>query len=321
MNVFCFPIRHQNKIIEINKKIIESLGHQVYPLKSVYRPNFFFDFDKVVVLNWVEDQPYIDSYGFFKSWIYFFFYLTTIICCKLTSRKIIWIKHNYKPHVNRSKTRRYNITCCLMKILNIKETTLESYIGDDYIPHPLYLNDEELGKLASNVKKDEQIKVAFFGHVKRYKGLHQALSVWPRSVPLTICGKVESDTYENELLAIISSRNLKVTVDSSFLGDSELENLLLETTHVFLPHEANTMISSGSFYHAISYGCNILATNSEFSKHKSLVHDFISINDLQNLSLTELQRNFRHRKEVISESLHYYSRRKLRESWDLRLNK
>ena len=320
MNVFCFPIRHQNKIIEINKEIIESLGHQVYPLKSVYQPKFFFDFDKAVILNWVEDQPYIDSYGFFKSWIYFFFYLTTIICCKLTSRKIIWIKHNFKPHINKKFSYRHMITCYLMNIFNIKETTLEDYVGAHYIPHPLYLDDEELTSLAESCQTTNKIKVTFFGHIKRYKGLHQALRIWPKDIPLSICGKIESPNYKRELLDIVNRRNINVVINEGFVEDSELENLLLETSHVFLPHEANTMISSGSFYHAITYGCNILATKSAFSMSKFKEHNFISISNLGSVNLNTLQRSVVQRREVMSDALDHYSRVKIRKSWNFILN-
>tara|TARA_R110001583_G_scaffold107231_1_gene255789 strand:- start:1827 stop:2792 length:966 start_codon:yes stop_codon:yes gene_type:complete len=320
MKVFFFPIRHQNKIIKINKEIIESLGHEVFALKYVYEIKHFFDFDKIIILNWIEDQPYITSYSILKSWLYFLFYLVTIICCKLTSRKIIWIKHNYKPHTNKPNSYRHSVTCYLMTLLNIKETTLENYLGDHYIPHPLYLSDEELNFLASNSETKAEVMVVFFGHVKRYKGLHEALKVWPKDVPLSICGKVESGTYKQELLNIIMSRNINITIEDRFLEESELESLLISASHIFLPHEANTMISSGSFYHAISYGCNILATKSEFSESKYFLHNFVLISDLSSLSLAALKESLIQRNEVIHESLKYYSRFRLKKVWDSILN-
>tara|TARA_R110001583_G_scaffold172679_1_gene326461 strand:- start:4256 stop:5221 length:966 start_codon:yes stop_codon:yes gene_type:complete len=316
MKVFCFPFRYQNKIIQINNEVLESLDCDVFPLKSVYKLNNILDTKKIIVLNWIEDQPYLKSYGLVKSWIYFFYYIFTIIFCKITSEKIIWIKHNFNPHIKSSTAYRHLITCTLMRFLNIKETTLESYVGDAYIPHPLYLNDTELRGLAAKIEDSDKVKVAFFGHVKRYKGLHDALELWPKNISLQIYGELESASYKKELVSIIKRRNINVRIHDGFLTDVELERLLLSTSHVFLPHEANTMISSGSFYHAISYGCNILATKSEFSENKSRKHDFVNIYDLDKLQLSNLENTMLQRRYIISESLRCYSRSKLRNCWN-----
>ena len=116
------------------------------------------------------------------------------------------------------------------------------------------------------------------------------------------------------------SRNINITIEDRFLEESELESLLISASHIFLPHEANTMISSGSFYHAISYGCNILATKSEFSESKYFLHNFVLISDLSSLSLAALKESLIQRNEVIHESLKYYSRFRLKKVWDSILN-
>ena len=113
---------------------------------------------------------------------------------------------------------------------------------------------------------------------------------------------------------------MNVIVKDGFVNDEDLENLLLETTHVLLPHEDNAMISSGSFYHAISYGCNIISVESDFSAHKATLHSFVTINHVGNLTLKSLTDNYVPKERVIQDSLRVYSRETLTNSWKDLLN-
>jgi hypothetical protein len=315
MHVFYFPYRYQNKIIQINTDILRSIGCKVSPLADVYKWQNLTNLKKVVVLNWVEDQPYLKSYGFIKSWAYFTYYFLTILFCKLTCSEIIWIKHNFKPHARDKNAWRYRLTTSLLKFVKAKQLAHEDYYDSTYLPHPLYLDDEELKRFSTKFVEPMDIKVAFFGHVKKYKGLHKTLLHWSKDIPLEIRGKFESEEYKKQILDTINSRNLNVIVKDGYVSDEDLETLLLQTTHVLLPHEDNSMISSGSFYHAISYGCNVLALESDFSKHKASKHRFVTTSDIEKLTLECLERNYVSKQRVILDSLAVYSRETLTTYW------
>jgi beta-1,4-mannosyltransferase len=46
---------------------------------------------------------------------------------------------------------------------------------------------------------------------------------------------------------------------------------------VVMVHKDKSMVTSGSFYHALTFGCNVLASESAFTSHKAKQHDFIHL--------------------------------------------
>ena len=75
------------------------------------------------------------------------------------------------------------------------------------------------------------------------------------------------------------------------------------------------MISSGSFYHAVGEGCNILTNNSAFGREKSERHSFVHIIDIKHLSKNLLQDIFVSRGEVLEEVVSFYGEDKVINAW------
>ena len=75
------------------------------------------------------------------------------------------------------------------------------------------------------------------------------------------------------------------------------------------------MISSGTFYHAISYGCNILVTESKFGLQKSSEHGFVHIYRPEKLSKRRLDSIFVTKQDVYAEALKHFGQESVVASW------
>jgi hypothetical protein len=191
-------------------------------------------------------------------------------------KKIVWIRHNFRPH-NHDNLKRYKFMCFFLnKISNLK-ITHRPIIGYGYLPHPTYPNHTPL---TSNAKRE--IDYLYFGAIKRYKGIPNLLLNWPKDKKLFIRGACEDNFLDEEILSIVKKRNLVVDYKNVFLTKSELDTLLLKTKVVVLPHLDNSMIVSGAFYHAASFGANIMLRNSDFYKY--LTEKFSFVHNLDDFS-------------------------------------
>ena len=80
------------------------------------------------------------------------------------------------------------------------------------------------------------------------------------------------------------------------------------------------MISSGSFYHAIGEGCNVLINESEFGRVKNGQHSFVHLVDTSNLSEKKLQSMFVPKREVLEEVIACYGEDKVVNAWKVILS-
>jgi hypothetical protein len=228
--------------------------------------------DTVAILNWFESKVSHSRFpllGFLKS-VLILFYL------KLTCSKVIWVKHNHKPHDAKGSLAK-KLTeyieqlmqgVCNPILTHDKVAGLESVV----VPHPLYLRHP-----ISNPEVQRDIEFLIFGQVKRYKNLSALFNIWPASVPLKLVGKSESDSLRQELLGIIKERGLAVSWDDRFIPDEELNALLQRTQFAILPHSEDSMIVSGAFYHSITFGCNVLMADNAFARNMQARHSFCHI--------------------------------------------
>lgn len=310
---FMYPHRSQNEFLDLNKKALRKLGYDVRPTN--------FDFVKfliaspkqaIVILNWVEDRVYGRSYK--RVVQYFVKMIALVIFSKVFAKKTVWIKHNFKPHNSTASMKRFKFICGLYSFLKIKPVALEEYFDTPALIHPLYKTDNALLENIGS-SKDYENDVIFFGGIKPYKNLDLVLRHWPHSLSLNIVGKCSDASYTGKLNSIIVERRLNVTWDNRFVSRDELDDLLKVSKFVLLPHSDGTMISSGSFYHAIGEGCNVLTNDSAFGKDKRERHSFVHVMDIKSLSRDILDDIFVPRDKVIEEVISCYGEDKVIDAW------
>ena len=317
MKLYLYPSRSQNAFLALNKKALGELGYTVKPVdKAFVRDLLRMKKDATVVLHWVEDRVYGRTYR--TVFQYFFKMVALIIFSGIFAKKVVWVRHNFQPH-NGSKTNyRYRFLCWLYKLMSIKPVSLEEYYSSPSLLHPLYKNDDQLLKEIDNsdiIEPGKSHLVVFFGAVKRYKNLHQVLDTWPQHIPLKIAGRCGDKEYEAFLLDKIAELDLHVVWDNVFLSDEALNDVLKNTKFVLLPHADNTMISSGSFYHAIGEGCNVLTNTSRFGLAKSKMHEFVTIYDPAVLSEAYLNLIHQDRTKVMHDALASYGNKPVLNAW------
>ncbi len=316
---FMYPPRSQNEFLNLNKKALQKLGYDVQPTDLTFIRYLLFHPKKaIVILNWVEDRVYGRSY---KTAVqYFFKMISLVIFSKVCAKKVIWVKHNFRPHNTKGSTKRFDFLCKLYSALNIPPVSLESYFSSPSLIHPLYKPDNELIRDSEAIENESTIDVLFFGGIKPYKNLDKVLIDWPSSIPLKIAGKCSDQSYTRMLENIINERSLNIDWDNRFLSSDELNEMLKASKFVLLPHSDNTMISSGSFYHAIGEGCNILVNASQFGKVKSEQHSFVHLVDIGKISKDMLRTRFVPKREIRKEVLACYGEKRVVEAWNMVLN-
>ena len=133
---------------------------------------------------------------------------------------------------------------------------------------------------------------------------------------MLIAGACDDIAYAQRLEAIIEERGLEVECRFGYLSDHALEGILKSYDFIVLAHEDNRMISSGTFYHAITFGCNLLCLPSKFTLAKAAEHDFVHVLTPSEFTPDNIERlPLIPRKQVMQEALLHYSREKIRNAW------
>ncbi|EIZ1360375.1 hypothetical protein MOS07_000586 [Vibrio vulnificus] len=267
--IFVYPSGlSQNKYIDNIIQVWEKCGHSVVSWKSI-RP---FQRKSIGIISFMEDELYSSNRFFLLTLVKV---LTISIVFRICTAKLIWIRHNIKPHNVDYPPKVYRLFCRWLKFIsnNVVTHEIESRVyATDYIPHPLYnLN------LRSSTN-NRTIEYLIFGQVKRYKGIAEFLNRWPIDKQLLILGNCTDKCYRDEIYRIIDSMP-NVKFDCRYIPSTELDEVLLNTKYVILPHEDNSMIVSGSFFHAVSAGTNIIMSRSGFAEKMNNRFSFVSIND------------------------------------------
>lgn len=102
--VVCYPFdSKKNKYLEINKGIWEELGFDVIPYSDLNLRLFFDRKNTVTVVNWLEDSIVSRGKGTVKA-NRFIKKIILLAFFRILSKKLIWVRHNYKPHNLKKKT-------------------------------------------------------------------------------------------------------------------------------------------------------------------------------------------------------------------------
>ncbi len=312
MKIVFVPFKHNNDYIEINKEAISTLGLRPVPfsLKALFESSIR---RYPLVLNWVEDKPYGSHLSGSQRFTTFLKCILLVVMGAFFFSRTISVRHNFKPHNIEGKGLYFTFLRGLMYKLGYKVVSLEEYEGGG-LHHPLYLDDEKM-EVPIEPCGSEPFSYMFFGAIKPYKGVDVFLKTWPSDRYLKILGKCNDREYEKVLHKIILERGLKITWENSFLPIERLNKELSVTNFVIMNHLDNTMISSGSFYHAISFGCNIIAAPSKFITGKGEQHQFVHIYGDLNVDLPKFEAAYVCKNKVRKEAKSRYSRQKLSEKW------
>lgn len=316
--IYISPYENQNEFISILKNIFSDMGFLVQDMEEITAIKSNARRGELAVINWLEDSPCYEN-SFFKSFKTFVRTIKKAVLLKRRTKKVFWIRHNYRPHDRNLGQTFSRILTWLFTLLDFHVLVLESTFEGDLVLHPLYVTDEEASEIIKKIstsQSEKPDKVLFFGAIKPYKNLHVALDTWPQDLPLLIIGKCSDKSYFEKLLKIVDDKGLKVTLKNTFLSKEDLEELLLDYSYILIPHQDKTIISSGTFYHAISFGCKIITLPSSFSKHKAAQHNFVLVNeDFTNLG-TVIELNKINRSEVILDALEKYGRVECMKAWE-----
>lgn len=221
------------------------------------------------VLNWYEDKLGWDREHQSKVLVKAILLLALI---RLRCAKVVWVRHNFWPHGMPRRSIRQRILLFFMRLLTTSTVT-HRVVADDrstVVPHPLYFD----GDLPDTTR---DIDYLYFGLISRYKGLDRLLASWPARHRLVIAGEIRDAALSDALKQCVAERQLDVEFIDRFLPSVELEALLLRTRFVVLPHLEGTAIVSGSFYHAISFGANIVARDGAFGRAVKEAFSFVSL--------------------------------------------
>jgi len=274
--LYCYP-RYDgtNEYLRCCERIWNKCGYLVYPLPRIRSLiKSILNRESILILNWMEDNVAGNKSGFIKLCKL----IVTAIVLRISFRRIIWVRHNYKPHLSYN---RYFYWIAI-KVLNLISDDIVTHrpvtnIKSRYIPHPLYTEFYE------NLNGERDIEFLLFGAVKPYKKIDILLESWPTNESLLIAGYCNDQGLEDRIRNIIHSRQLKVTWINEFLTYEALCGLIKRAKFTVLSHQDESMIVSGAFYHAISYGSNILTIENAFYYEYISQYDFVKSFDYQNL--------------------------------------
>jgi len=210
---------------------------------------------EVVVLNWLEDRLGGKEYqlvAYIKA-------LSLLVLCRCAFNRVIWVRHNAKPH---KSVNSFLYTSLIFFLKNISHACVTHRevegINSLYVPHPLYYVNR------IGVGKDSHVNYLIFGRIEKYKGIVELLEVWPSDSQLRILGRSVDKKLTDEILEVISRRRLNVIWKNEFIDSIELGAEIESSKCVVIPNSSETMYVSGVFFHALSFNKPVLVRNGNF---------------------------------------------------------
>lgn len=281
--IFCYPpLLQHNDYLKQNIKTWESLGYVVLPWTELLKKimNIKGWRRDILVLNFYENIIN-GRFPVFRLFLAVFF----LILSKLLTRKIVWVRHNFIPHeFDKKKSVMFEffvrfiglISCC-----TVTHRPTESIKADYIIPHPLY--DHVI--TCDNQGENSEIRFLYFGQVRKYKGLVELLTNWPKVSSLLMLGYCSDSKLESDIRDIIKNRNLDVHWENGFVPKKDLDTTISLSQFVIIPHVDNSMVVTGALFHAMSLGANLLIKDGEFGRWAEEEYPFIHIYDDNSLEL------------------------------------
>lgn len=238
-----------NDYLNSCRRIWACCGFESKPLGG-FRENFLNirKREELLILNWFEDRiggskrPYM---ALLKSMLF-------LVVLRIKFRKVVWVRHNIFPHSKYVKSH-HEILIWLLHRLSDKSVVHRHGLSKEYhyVSHPLYKSEVVPAK-------NKDIDYLYFGAIKGYKGLVELLKRWPSSESLCMLGRSNDPELTSTICGVINQRKLDVNWDNSFVQYDRLCQYIARSKYVILPHNSDSMLVSGAFYHAVSFGASVL---------------------------------------------------------------
>lgn len=254
--LYFYPKETDNNLyLQSCRRVWESIGFKVSTLPTNLSALITLATKRreVVVLNWIEDRL-----GHAHNQFAAFIKITVLVLlCRIAFKRVIWVRHNLKPHNQHSDFFYQKLLALLSRVADQTVTHRPvSQVQSSFVPHPLYLVDSYSG-----LARDQDF--ICFGAVKPYKGIDNLLRVWPQNLTLHIMGPTSDEAYARYIESIIEELGLDVHWVNEFVDYEELSKSIARSNFAVIPHLDKSMIVSGAFFHAASLGANILVREGE----------------------------------------------------------
>lgn len=261
-----------------------------HPLWGIIK---FIESSDVFIFHWLEN---VVLYRF--GLLQFLFALCILTILKIKKKRIVWFRHNFKPHnantpfkkilcsllMNRLKSMAdLIITHSKMGLKDLEKEKNKSF----YIIHPTK-NRGILPK--SEIKYD----LLIWGNISKYKGVLEFLEFNYTSEFLTnkkirIIGKCHDVSLLTKINSVLK-RN--VTLENRMLEFEELKKLVSETKYILIPSASESVLSSGILMDSLSVGASIIGPNigsfKDLSETKELnIRTFNSIEEIPSKLLSK----------------------------------
>jgi len=131
------------------------------------------------------------------------------------------------------------------------------------VQHPRY------GEVRAKKKRVQEIRVLFWGHLKKSKGLEILLDAVESmdneeriNYRFSISGRNASYTSQELAEIVKRCKNLNIAINTQFSSEAELEMMLISTDVVVLPY--TKVYQSGALLHSIAHQTCIVASDISF---------------------------------------------------------
>ena len=237
-------------------------------------PKKLFDAN-IYHFNWFDQSA--TFFSFLKR-------LCFLLVLKIKNKKIIWTIHNIESHQKQPK---YNIILrqlliCFSDKIHIMNSDSENIaylrkvaFKTVWIPHGDYFGSYPESSIniyqRYNLPLEKRI-ILFLGAVLPYKNIDVLIEAYQlafhskeESPVLLICGKTESESYKEKIMALIDE-NKNIICDFNFIIDEEMAAYLRKATIFVAPYSYKSSLNSGTVPLAFSYGKTIICPDIPYVK-------------------------------------------------------
>ncbi|MFC3607957.1 hypothetical protein [Stutzerimonas tarimensis] len=220
---------------------------------------FFRERYDVVILNWTDNRLASHHTGK-ASPLGFAKFVAEALAVRLTTRKIIFVRHNNYPHHANADSGKF-ISRTLDRLsslfdLVITHSAHEPESRKHYVPHPLYA----IQPPAEAASAGDYFVV--FGRILRYKRILELIEAFPADRKLVIAGACLDNDYLAQMRAAAQGKDVEIR--AGFIEDAAARDLVGRSAGLIICNAEDDMVVSGSYFYAVSLGASVLALRTPF---------------------------------------------------------